>query len=328
MQLLVWQDDKLSVDCSQETLHDALQDQQAVVWLDLQITADDLAQYEDLLTTEFKLSPLTIHTIKEERERSRLTEQHNYFHLVVYELTFDTTELTATTPKLDIVFGHNFLVTIHYEPMSWLANLSQALRNDGSMDSMMSRGVPHVLHAVLDTLMDSYFPVLDDLDDVVDELENTTIQTAGDNVQGRIFRTKRVMAQMRRTISPQIEVINSLITRTGDFIPAEAEPYFADVHAHLVRTFEVLDSYRDLMSGLLDVFLTTVSNRLNQVMKQLTIIATIFLPISFITGVFGQNFGHSPQVEHDAGYNFWFVLAFMTLVTIVQLWYFKHRKWM
>ncbi|HEV2579311.1 MAG TPA: CorA family divalent cation transporter [Ktedonobacteraceae bacterium] len=143
-----------------------------------------------------------------------------------------------------------------------------------------------------------------------------------------LFRIKRSLAQMRRVISPQVEVANALVGRAGKFIPAEAEPYFADVHDHLVRAFEVLDSYRDLMSGMLDVYLTTVSNRLNVVMKQLTIIATIFMPITFITGVFGQNFGHLPQVEHDIGYLFWIVLAFMGLITILQIWYFKQRRWL
>ena len=147
-------------------------------------------------------------------------------------------------------------------------------------------------------------------------------------VQGRIFSTKRALSQMRRVISPQVEVTTSLVTRTGDVIPSDAEPYFSDVHDHLVRAFEVLDSYRDLMSGLLDVYLTTVSNRLNSVMKQLTILATIFLPITFITGVFGQNFAHSPQVEHDGGYTFWIVLAFMALITVIQLWYFWRRGWL
>src|SRR5262249_12013975 len=136
------------------------------------------------------------------------------------------------------------------------------------------------------------------------------------------------LAQMRRVISPQVEVANALITRTGETIPREMEPYFADVHDHLVRAFELLDSYRDLMSGLLDVYLTTVSNRLNVIMKQLTIIATIFLPITFITGVFGQNFGHSPQVDHDAGFNFWIVLLLMLAITGGQIWYFRRRGWM
>ncbi|HLJ80733.1 MAG TPA: CorA family divalent cation transporter, partial [Ktedonobacterales bacterium] len=143
-----------------------------------------------------------------------------------------------------------------------------------------------------------------------------------------LFRMKRALAQMRRVISPQVEVANALITRTGDLIPREAEPYFADVHDHLVRAFEVLDSYRDLMSGLLDVYLTTVSNRLNVVMKQLTIIATIFMPITFITGVFGQNFGRMPQVAYDNGSAFYIVLAAMAVITAGQIWYFKRKGWL
>src|SRR6266446_7714179 len=191
----------------------------------------------------------------------------------------------------------------------------------------MSQGIAFLLYALLDALVDSYFPVLDDIDEIIDDLEDVTVNSTSNDVQVRIFRIKRSLAQMRRVISPQVEVANALVGRTRKFIPAKAEPYFADVHDHLLRAFEVLDSYRDLMSGMLDVYLTTVSNRLNAVMKQLTIIATIFMPITFITGVFGQNFAHSPQVEHDGGYNFWIVLVAMALISIVQIWYFRKRGW-
>ncbi len=177
-------------------------------------------------------------------------------------------------------------------------------------------------------MIDSYFPVLDDLDDVIDQLEDLTVSTTSNQVQARIFHIKREVARMRRVISPSVEVTNALISRTREYIPAESEAYFSDVHDHLIRAFEVLDSYRDLMSGLLDVYLTTVSNRLNTVMKQLTIIATIFLPITFVTGVFGRNFGHMPQVEHDGSFNFWIVLLFMGLITVGQLWFFKRRGWL
>ena len=191
----------------------------------------------------------------------------------------------------------------------------------------MSRGMAFLLHAILDALVDSYFPVLDDIDDQIDDLEDVTVTDTSNEVQVRIFRIKRALAHMRRTISPQVEVANSLVARTGKLIPAESEPYFVDTHDHLVRAFEILDSDRDLMSGLLDVYLTTVSNRLNEVVKQLTIIATIFLPITFITGVFGMNFGHLPQVEYDRGYLFWLALLGMAVITLIQIWYFRRRRW-
>jgi magnesium transporter len=192
----------------------------------------------------------------------------------------------------------------------------------------MGRGLARLLHSILDTLVDTYFPVLDQLDDLIDQLEDATVEDTTNAVQVRLFRMKRATATLRRVISPQVELTNSLITRTNVLIPTDVEPYFADVRDHMMRVFEMLDSYRDLLSGLLDVYLTTVSNRLNDVMKQLTIIATIFMPITFITGVFGMNFGFSPQVIHDAGYNFWFALLGMATLTSVQIWYFRKRGWM
>ncbi|QBD82494.1 magnesium/cobalt transporter CorA [Ktedonosporobacter rubrisoli] len=324
-QLLVWQNGQVSTNCSLEALPGILADPQALVWLDL-LLEDELQPYQDMLSSKFKLSRLTIETLNEARERARLVEQTGYFHLVVHGLAFDVENIEARTPKLDIIFGHNFLISIHREAMDWLASLLDEA-HDESEEHLMSRGAARLLHAILDTQVDSYFPVLDVLDDMSDDLEDKAVTDASNEVQARIFRTKKALARMRRVISPQVEVMNSLITRTGDFIPTSAEPYFADVHDHLVRTFEVLDSYRDLMSGLLDVYLTTVSNRLNVIMKQLTIIATIFMPITFITGVFGQNFAHSPQVETDKGYNFWIVLLVMVLITLAQIWYFKRRKW-
>src|SRR5262249_43110988 len=232
--------------------------------------------------------------------------RHHYYYLTVHGLGFDATTREAVTPKLDVLFAPDFVITVHTAKLPWLDSLRASLTSTQE-DNIMVRGMPHLLYSVLNALVDSYFPVLEEIDDLIDELENVTVRDTSNEVQARIFRTKRALAQMRRVISPEVEVLTSVITRTGEVIPRDAEPYFSEVHDHLVRAFEVLDSYRDLMSGLLDVYLTTVSNRLNTIVKQLTIIATIFLPITFVTGVFGQNFGHAPQVEHDAGNNFWIV---------------------
>ena len=321
---LLWQGDRLHADVAPQTLHTARKDPDALLWIDLE---GDPGPHNELLATACGLSRITLDSINDVSERSKLVESGHYFHLVAHALSFDPATQAAETPKLDIVFGANFLVTIHRTPLPWLDTLRDAVRNGKTEENDMSRGVAFLLYAVLDALIDSYFPVLDGLDDLIDDLENVTVRDTSNEVQARIFRVKRSLAQMRRVISPQVEVANGLITRTGETIPKDMEPYFAEVHDHLVRAFEVLDSYRDLMSGLLDVYLTTVSNRLNEVMKQLTIIATIFLPITFITGVFGQNFAHAPQVEHDNGWAFYAVLAFMAVVTALQLWYFKRKRW-
>src|SRR6266568_2042604 len=313
LQILLWRNGKLTTDLAPEALQDVLGDPQSLVWLDIE---GGPGEYTDMLSRVFKLSHITIKTIQEERERAKFFEGNDYFYVVLHGLAFDSKTEEADTPKLDIVFAQNYVVTAHRSPLDWLDSLRKAITSEEGEENIMARGMASLLYAMLDAL-----------DDLIDELEDVTVNAAQQGVQLRLFRIKRAMAQMRRVISPQIEVANSLVSRTGSVIPAKVEPYFADVHDHLVRAFEILDSYRDLMSGLLDVYLTTVSNRLNQVMKQLTIIATIFMPITFITGVFGQNFAHSPQVEHDGGYNFWIVLAFMAAITITQIWYFRKRGW-
>ena len=325
LRTVVWQNGKSTRESPPETLQEVLHDPHALIWLDI---LGECGQEQALLHNVFELAPITLQTMDEEKERAKFTEQEHYFYLVVHGLLFDTQTEEADTPKLDIVFGKNFILTAHHASLPWLDSLFEQTQGKNADEHLMSRGMPFLLYALLDALVDSYFPVLDDIDDIIDELEDVTVNATSNDVQVRIFRIKRSLAQMRRVISPQVEVTNALVARTGKFIPAKAQPYFADVHDHLLRAFEVLDSYRDLMSGMLDVYLTTVSNRLNEVMKQLTIIATIFMPITFITGVFGQNFGHLPQVEHDNGSLFWIVLAFMGLITVLQIWYFKKRGWL
>lgn len=322
--LLAWQNGKLQPDLSPSGLSQLLNTEGSVVWLDIE--GDPTAAQETLLHT-FGLSRLTVRTIGEEAERSKFVEGRNYFYLVMHTIGFDQQSEDASTPKVDIVFSKQYLVTLHREPLEWLDRLRESVRNDKTDENPAMRGCSYLLYTVLSALIDSYFPVLDDLDDIIDQLEDLTVSSTSNLVQARIFHIKREVARMRRVISPSVEVTNALISRTRDYIPAEVEGYFSDVHDHLIRAFEVLDSYRDLMSGLLDVYLTTVSNRLNSIMKQLTIIATIFMPITFVTGVFGQNFGHMPQVEHDAGFNFLIALFFMLAITLGQLWFFKRRGW-
>lgn len=310
---------------SPQEISGALKQSGDVVWVDIQ---GDPTEKMPQLSQTYALPPAIQELILDDVASSRLIESRGVYALVVHGIGFDAQAEEAIVSKLDIVFGQGFMLTLHHQPAEWLDQLWASAQKDGASDGLMGRGVARLLHSVLDTLVDTYFPVIDTLDDLIDQLEDATVNDTSNTVQVRLFRMKRAVATLRRVISPQVELTNSLITRTGALIPAEVEPYFADVRDHTLRVFEMLDSYRDLLSGLLDVYLTTVSNRLNVVMKQLTIIATIFLPITFVTGVFGMNFGHMPQVEHDAGFNFWLVLLGMAVITVAQIWYFRRRGWM
>ena len=263
---VLWQNGGIDIDVPSEHLPEMLSNQQTLVWLDIQ---GDCTPYEQVLKDVFKLQRITISTMSEEHERAKFTETEDYSYLVVHGLVFDATTEEDETPKLDIVFAKNFIVTAHRDALPWLDQLLEEARQNDPEEHIMSRGVAFLLYSIVDALTDSYFPILDTIDDIVDELEDITVTDTSNEVQVRIFRIKRALAHMRRTLSPQVEVANALVVRTGKLIPAEAEPYFADIHDHLIRAFEILDSYRDLMSGMLDVYLTTVSNRLNEVIEKL-----------------------------------------------------------
>ncbi len=318
----VYQQDQLHCDLPLEQIAALAVDPDARIWLDLE-QADDAQLVE--IAGWFGVSHLTVEDLIEQNQRAKLEEGDGYYYLVMHGINFDKATDSIATPELDIVFGERFLLTIHDAPLPCISHLTTHEPNELRP---LKRGIDFLLHAIADALVDSYFPVLDELDDVLDKLENKVISHPTQKVQSRIFRLKRGLAQLRRVVSPQIEQFSRLGGRAYHIVSDEAAMYFRDVHDHLVRVFEVIDSYRDLMSGMLDAYLSTVSNRLNEVMKRLTIIATIFLPITFITGVFGQNFAFAPQVIRDNGYFFWYVLAFMALVTAAQLAYFRWKGWM
>ena len=186
-----------------------------------------------------------------------------------------------------------------------------------------------LLYRIVDALVDSFFPILSDLDDRIDELENAIFLHADEAQLQEIFAMKRLLVGMRKAVSPQRDLFASLTAGVAELpgMSADGQRYFRDVYDHLIRISDLIDTYRDLLTGAMDVYLSTVSNRLNVVMKQLAIIATIFLPLTFITGFFGQNFAF--MIRHVAGWPAFVGLGIgielAALAGLLAL--FRHRGW-
>jgi magnesium transporter len=158
LRTMIWRDGKLSLDGSPDNMQEALNDPQALIWLD---SEGDCSLSESMLRDVFKLQHITIHTMSEEHERAKFTESDDYYYLVVHGLVFDATTEEADTPKLDIVFARNFIITSHVESLPWLNVLLEEAKENDPEEHLMSRGMPFLLYAILDALIDSYFPVLD-----------------------------------------------------------------------------------------------------------------------------------------------------------------------
>ena len=263
----------------------ALRERGEFFWLDL--VGDEQV---DELTDVFGLHPLAAEDMREPGQRPKLDDYDDYVLLVFYGASSHDGSLDLV--EVECVITGDYLITHHDTPSPEL----EAVRR--FFTQREAREEQFVVYRVLDALTDTFFPVLASIDDEIDDLENDVIEQPTDEQLQRIFRLKRDLVAMRKVITPQRDIFaraaDEIIELPG--LQASTRDYFRDVYDHLIRISDLIDSYRDLLTGAMDVYLSTVSNRLNVIMKQLTIIATIFLPLTVVTGFFGQNFGW--LVEH------------------------------
>jgi len=298
-----------------EKLHEAGE----FFWLDLeQPDEDDFAVLRDV----FAFHPLALEDSENFGQRAKLDDYGDYVFLVVYGANPDDDRLV----EVHCFYSERYLITLHRDDCpAFLELRARYAKQEAPLGDP-----PRLLYRIVDALVDSFFPALADLDNRIDELENSIFAKADDAQLQEIFTMKRLLVGMRKAVSPQRDLFASLMGGV-DQLPGmteEDERYFRDVYDHLIRISDLIDTYRDLLTGAMDVYLSTVSNRINVVMKQLAIIATIFLPLTFITGFFGQNFGF--MVRHVAGWPAFLALGIaLELVVVAALLHmFKRRGWL
>jgi magnesium transporter len=287
-------------------------------WLDLdRPDPDDFEILRDVL----KFHPLALEDSENFGQRAKLDDYGDYVFLVVYGAAPDEDRLV----EVPCFYSATYLVTIHRDDCPAF----QEVRDRYAKRAKRIDRPALLLYRIVDGLVDSFFPILADFDDRIDELENAIFLRANDEQLQEIFRMKRLFVGLRKAISPQRDLFASLMGGVADLpgMSDDDERYFRDVYDHLIRISDLIDTYRDLLTSTMDVYLSTVSNRTNGVMKQLTIIATIFLPLSWITGFFGQNFGF--EVRHIASWEAFLVygIGFEVVALALLLTYFKQERW-
>ena len=288
-------------------------------WLD--IDRPDAQDYS-ILRDVFKFHPLAIEDSEKFEQRAKIDDYDDYVFMVVYGAVPDDDRLV----EVHCFYSEKFLVTVHRDDAPAFTDVRQRyVKRQKAVDDP-----GQLLYRIIDGLVDSFFPILADFDDRIDDLENQTFLHAGDAELQEIFRMKRLLVGMRKAITPQRDMFATLAGGVAELpgMTQEDERYFRDIYDHLIRISDLIDTYRDLLTSSMDVYLSTVSNRLNAVMKQLTIMATIFLPLSFITGFFGQNFGW--MVGHIRSPAIFFILGIgLEIATVAALFLlFKKRRWL
>jgi magnesium transporter len=315
--LIRYGDGRVETRTDLESASPILNDPQCLVWIDAEA---ELPEALNALGREFELHPITTEDFINRNQRPKVEEFDQYVFVVIHALQAIRGD-DLDVAELHVVLKRNCLLTVHDRPLEAVRRVFARCSAD---PRGLQNGASFLLYLVSDALVDAYFPVLDALDDEIDALEDEVVETPGRSRMHRIVEIKRIVVQLRKVVSPQREVYNALSRRDYPYIDPRTAVYFRDVHDHLVRAFEIIDSCRDLVANTLEAYLASVSNRLGQIMKQLTVIATIFMPLSFLTGFFGMNFSRLP---FDWAWLFWLTLAVMAALPVAMLGVFLRRGW-
>ncbi len=312
----------------------AVRQQEGVFWVDLENPQE--AEEETILVSLMDYHPLAVEDCQRGRgEEGHLPKVEDFgeYLFVIFnpiEKVNDTKErvtlpgVQIRTSQLSAFLSKRVLITHHYKPLRSISHTAQLC---GKNAQTLGRGPDFLFHLIIDDLVDQYTPILDSLDDAIDGMEDEIFKKPSQRTMIRILQLKKDIMTVRRIATYQKEMLSRL--SRGEFsslITHEEMVYYRNVYDHLVRMGDLAESYRDVVTGLLDAYLSVTSNNLNQVMKVLTIISTIFLPLSFITGFFGMNFQYLPGADWEYG-----VVAatvFMLLVGSGMLWVFRRNKWM
>jgi magnesium transporter len=290
-------------------------------WLDIQAPSDDDL---NLLEKIFGFHHLTIEDIKHQDQRPKLEEYHGYTFIVLFTGSWAAGG-GVVFREHHMFVSTDYLVTVHDEPAEILVELAARVKRNPEL----TKGNPGFLtYLVIDQLVDSLFPVLETLDDRIDNLEDQILDKATPELLADIYKLKHQVIELRKFIGAQRDLFQRLITRSMDIHGEELTLYWRDVHDHLIRQYETVDSLRDLLTGAMDVYLSTVSNRLNNTMKALTVIASLFLPLTFLTGLFGMNFLYLTGTLEPSNLSFVIGIAIMVLSVVIQIYFFRRRGWL
>jgi magnesium transporter len=293
------------------------------------INVDGLGDSHSLLALAeiFQIHKLALEDVVHVHQRSKVDEYENNLFIVARMASIESDVLE--TEQLSIFLGDGYIVTFQEKEGDCLEPVRERIRK--GKGRIRSSGADYLAYAILDAVVDAWFPVLEDYGEKLQVLEDTILQKPDNQTVSSIRRIKRDLLEMRRTVWPTRETVNSLM-RENEFIQADTNLYLRDCYDHVIQIMDMMESYRDMASGLMELYLSSLSNRMNEIMKVLTIIATIFIPLTFIAGIYGMNFDpdvspwNMPELAWKYGYPV--VWAIMIGLGGVMLLYFRKLGWL
>ena len=297
-------------------------DKPTVTW----INVDSLHQVEILekLGECYGLHPLVLEDILNTDQRPKMEDYGEYIYVVLKMLDYNDKSNEIESEQISFILGPNFVFSFQEKEGDTFNPIRERIRNNKGRIRKM--GADYLAYTLLDSIVDNYFIILEKLGEKIEFLEEKLVTHPTSEILQVIHHLKREMIFLRKAVWPLREVISGLGRGESSLVQESTKVYLRDIYDHTIQTIDTIETYRDMVSSMLDIYLSSVSNRLNAVMKVLTIIATIFMPLTFIVGIYGMNFKYMPELEWRWGYPaIWFVIV---LIGISMLIYFKRKKWL
>ncbi len=271
----------------------------------------------------FEIHPLVLEDILNPQQRPKIEDFDDYLYIVMKMLDYDQKEERVKSEQLSLVLGPNFVISFQEEYDDVFDTIRERIRN--SKGRIRKSGSDYLVYALIDSVVDNYFKILEKMGERVESLEEELIEDPSQNTMETIQDLKQELIYLRKSVWPLREVINQVVKVETPLVEESTEVYLRDVYDHTIQVVDTIEAYRDTVSGMLDIYLSSVSNRMNEVMKVLTIIATIFIPLTFIAGIYGMNFPNMPELTWPYGYPA--VLIIMIFISILMVFYFKRKDW-
>lgn len=270
----------------------------------------------------FKLHPLALEDVVSLRQRSKLDDYETNLYTAMRMLSLQEGRLASE--QISFFLGPDFVLTFQEMPGDCLDPVRERIRKKGGLVCNMR--ADYLLYCLIDAIIDAYFPLLESYDSRLDDMEQIILDHPDASSIALLFEVKRDLMTLRRTLWPVREMAGALVHSASSLISPPTRVYLRDCQDHTIRLLELAETCRELDSSLMDFYLSTISNRMNEIMKVLTIIATIFIPLTFITGVYGMNFTHMP--ERESPYGYYAVMALMALLGLGMFAWFVHKGWL
>jgi magnesium transporter len=298
-----------------------LRDRRAHVWIDLENTG--LEGFE-ALRPALEFHPLAVQDCVSDINYPKVDDYGDYLYIAVHSARWDEDQPEPAIRELDILIGRRFLVTYHEEPTRSIQRARETLARRGTL---LERGPDQLLHFLLDVMVDNYLPILDRLEAEIDGLEERVFQRPTQRLVIDVLRLKHGIASLRRIVGPQRDTILSLTREEFGGIRRDLRPYLRDVFDRMARVGDVLDTLRDELSTLLEIYSTQVSNRLNEVMKVLTVITVVLMPATLVASIYGMNVAY-PEQRWPAPWGYVWALSVIVAVGLGMYWLIRSRRWL